>query len=92
MTVYNKMPNTTDPTAIPPGTELGISLLIRMPTAPRPQHSHLDEEPILPEISIGVMDVWVAHETPRDSVDKWMPDQPKASKKTGQEVQHLEYR
>jgi hypothetical protein len=92
MTIYHKLPSPIDPTAILPGNQLGISLLIQMPTAPEQPRIDEDGEPILPEISIGVMDLWTAQDETRESVNQWRPEQSKASSKAGQEVQHLEYR
>jgi hypothetical protein len=92
MTLYSKLPNTADPTNIVPGNRLGISLLIQMPIAPDQRLYTEDDEPILPEISIGVMELSVVEETSRDSVNIWAPEQRKVSKKGGQEVEHVEYR
>ncbi|KAJ9103715.1 hypothetical protein QFC20_004719 [Naganishia adeliensis] len=95
MTVYDKFPSPTDPTALLPGNQLGISLLIQMPTAPEQPRIDEDGEPILPEISIGVMDLWTVQDETRESVDQRRPEERKASSKAdkaGQEVQHLEYR
>ncbi|KAI5450769.1 hypothetical protein NCC49_002776 [Naganishia albida] len=92
MTVYNKLPDPIHPTAIDPGNQLGISLLIQMPIAPDQRLYDEYDEPILPEISIGVLDLAVAQEVTRDSVGTQPSEQGKPSSKAGQEVQHLEYR
>lgn len=92
MTACSKLSNATEPTAILPGTQLGISLLIRMPTAEQQASSYPDDEPILPEISIGVLDLSIPTEEERDSDDKWNLTEDKAFDKGGREVQHLEYR
>lgn len=66
-----------------------------MPTAPEQPRIDEDGEPILPEISIGVMDLWTVQDETRESVDQRRPEERKASSKAdkaGQEVQHLEYR
>lgn len=92
MTVYNKLPDPIHPTAIDPGNQLGISLLIQMPIAPDQRLYDEYDEPILPEISIGVLDLAVAQEVTRDLVGTQSSEQGKPSSKAGQEVQHLEYR
>lgn len=103
MTAYNKLGNMTDSHPVLPGTQLGISLLIRMPTqplqpssyaddeAPQPS-SYLDDEPPLPEISIGVLDVAIPNETAREEDVKWGSQEEKSFHKESREVQHLEYR
>lgn len=92
MTVYSKLANATEATAIVPGNQLGISLLIQMPIAPDQRLYTEDDDPILPEISIGVMDLSVVEETSSNPVNTWAPEQRKVSKKGGQEVEHVEYR
>lgn len=91
MTAYNKLGNMTDSHPVLPGTRLGISLLIRMPTQPPQPSSYVDDEPPLPEISIGVLDVTIPNDAARDAYEKW-GSQEKGFHKESREVQHLEYR
>lgn len=88
MTAYSKHGNTTEPVTIQPGSQLGISLLIRMPTAPLQPSAYTGDELPLPEISVGVLDLSIPPETTRDSDESWGSKEGKVRP----EVQHLEYR
>jgi hypothetical protein len=92
MTVYDKFGNRTDPHSILPGTQLGVSLLIRMPNQPQPPASYADDEPPLPDLSIGVLDLVIPNETDRGPDEKWGSQDEKGFRKESREVQHLEYR